>query len=97
MQGLVPRAAPRDERYFARFELAPTHELQPWIERNDVCVRRGKTLQRFGQNSIDMIDEFFHGVTLIYSAVNVVYANSEFITDSADDQRHGARARVDMA
>ncbi len=62
VQRLMARAAAGNQRHLAGLEVASAHEFVTLAEGDDVGVRGTKTVEAFGQDSVDLVDQLLHAL-----------------------------------
>ena len=93
VQRLVARAAARDQRDLARLQLLRRRtNLRSAPRRDDVGMRGGEAVERFGEHVVDVVDEFLHG-----TSGDVLRWLQRLSQIAPMIKRHRARAGIDVA
>src|ERR1700733_15430634 len=60
MQGLMSRAAARNQRDLARLQRTAAHEFALGAEQQDIRVRGGEAVETFFENRVGAVDQLLH-------------------------------------
>ena len=87
VQRLVPGTAAGDQCDLTRLVALAAHKLVLRAERDDVGMRGGKAVQRFGEHVVDVVHQVFHGAPLRQKSggIKVFSGRLQAVAYRADD------------